>query len=91
MARKGKLLQALDSHKGRNIRLEKQRGQEKAAAKRRLQQQREQADDVDGDGFEDIEDDEDDDEEDLETGGGTLLTSQKSALRGSGKSLQVCG
>lgn len=35
MAKKSKLLTALDAHKGRNIRLEKQRKQEKQAAKKK--------------------------------------------------------
>ena len=35
MAKKSKLLTALDAHKGRNINLEKQRKQEKQAAKRK--------------------------------------------------------
>ena len=35
MAKKSKLLTALDAHQGRNIKLEKQRKQEKQAAKRK--------------------------------------------------------
>lgn len=35
MAKKSKLLTALDAHQGRNINLEKQRKQEKQAAKRK--------------------------------------------------------
>lgn len=47
MVKKGKLLAALDSHKGKDYKLEKQKILQKKAEKRKKTKQREQSEDTD--------------------------------------------
>jgi rRNA-processing protein EBP2 len=79
MAKKGKLLAAIDRHKGRNVRLEKQRVQEKAAAKRRAQAEPERANNAEDEGMEEWEDE---DGEESEEDGGVALEQADAASKG---------
>jgi chaperone required for assembly of F1-ATPase len=87
MAKKGKLLAAIDRHKGRNIRLEKQRAQEKAAARRRVQAEPERANNAEDEVTEEWEDE--DGEEGEEDGGVALELAGAASKSPAGVSLKV--